>query len=143
MQRKEQFPYEDILLMQRPEGGKRGRMPVSDRAAQFLPFSALTGYDAAVKETERLTETRVELDEDCKAFLNEKLMHLKEHPDQRYKVSITWFQPDGKKAGGAYCTVAGIVKKLDEYEKTVYLEDGTKILMEQILDVQIDCEGEE
>lgn len=134
-QRNLNFPYEDIIHLPRPEYGNRRKMPISDRAAQFLPFAALTGYEAAVKETERLTEAEIELDENCKDLLDEKLMRLKASQDQHPQVMITYFQPDEKKAGGAYLTVAGEMKRLDAYERCIIMKDGIRIPLDRILDI--------
>ena len=107
-----------------------------DRAAQFSPFAALTGYDAAIKETGRLTDQRIELSEDSRAALdrNQQLLVecLADHPE----VSVTYFIPDERKSGGAYVTVTGIVKKVDDYQRLLLLTDGTKIPLDDILDLE-------
>jgi hypothetical protein len=110
-------------------------MPAIDRAAQFSPFAALTGYDAAIKETARLTDERVELDEYMKDVLSDRLQiitdQLKEYP----KIAVTYFQPDEKKNGGTYTTVIGTVKKIDEYERVVVMTDGTWIPIDEIISI--------
>ena len=107
--------YNDIIDLPHHISTTRPRMSMLDRAAQFSPFAALTGYDAAIKETGRLTGQRIELTEECRAVLDRKqqvlLENLAEHPE----VSVTYFVPDERKSGGAYVTVAGRVKKVDEY----------------------------
>lgn len=107
-----------------------------DRAAQFSPFAALTGYDAAIKETGRLTDQRIELSEDSRAALDRKQQllvgGLADHPE----VSVTYFIPDERKSGGAYVTVTGIVKKVDDYQRLLLLTDGTKIPLDDILDLE-------
>ena len=103
-------------------------MPVSDRAAQFKPFAALTGYEAALRETARLTDRRMELDETEKAVLDLKLRLpelLPDHPE----ISVTYFQPDERKEGGAYLTICGVPKKIDEYEHILMMMDGRKYLL--------------
>lgn len=110
-------------------------MTAIDRAAQFSPFAALTGYEAAIKETARLTDERVELDEYAKDALREKLQiitdRIKEHPE----ITITYFQPDAKKKGGAYVTAVGSAKKIDEYERVVVMTDGTVIPIDETISI--------
>ena len=106
-----------------------------DRAAQFAPFAALTGYEAAILETGRLTDMRIELDESRKAVLNEKLRLLMIHLHDKPEVTITYFEPDLKKSGGAYLSVTGYIRKVDEYSRTVSLEDGTSVLIDQIFGI--------
>ena len=112
-------------------------MSMADRAAQFSPFAALSGHEDAIRETARLTTERAELSESRKEELNEQLVWLRKHPDARERVTVTYFRPDAKKAGGAYVTVTGVVKKIDEYEKTLWMEDGTVIAIEELSAVEI------
>lgn len=126
-------PYEDIINLPHHTSVSHPRMSAYDRAAQFSPFAALTGHDAAILETARLTDTRVELDEYSKADLNQRLCIIQEHMDEQPEVSITFFQPDNKKTGGTYKTAAGFVKKIDEYEHAVVMQDDTRILIDQII----------
>ena len=111
-------------------------MSRADRAAQFSPFAALTGYDAAVRESARVTEQRIELDEGVKAELNARLNCILEHLSEHPQVSITYFMPDEKKSGGAYRTVTGAVRKLDSFAKTLTLVDGTVVPMEEMIHVE-------
>lgn len=111
-------------------------MPLGDRAAQFAPFAALTGHSAAVEETARLTRERIELDENCKALLDQKLRGIRDHLSQRPEISVTYFIPDQKKEGGSYETVKGCVTGINEYEKTITLSDGTKIPMKEIIEIE-------
>lgn len=111
-------------------------MPVSDRAAQFSPFAALTGYDAAVKETARLTDERVELDENAKAVLDEKFRMLQEMLSRHPKITLTYFQQDERKAGGAYVSVTENVKKTDIYGQFLLMEDGVKIPLKEIFNME-------
>lgn len=127
--------YDDILHLPHHVSELHPRMPVSDRAAQFAPFSALTGYDAAVKETARLTDQRIELSEEEKAALDAQLRLTAEHIGDGSEVTITYFQPDAKKAGGTYVDVSYTVKKIDDYNRTVVLCNGTSIPIEDILHV--------
>jgi len=107
-----------------------------DRAAQFAPFAALTGYDDAVKETGRLTDDATELPEYVKANINDKLRIIMECIAIQPEISITYFVPDSKKAGGAYTTVTGVVKSVEEYERTVILTDKTVIPMDRIYAIE-------
>ena len=100
-------------------------MPVSDRAAQFIPFMALTGYEDAVEETARLTDRKIDLDETQKNLLDDLLR----------SVAVLYFQPDKRKAGGAYSMKTGIIKKIDAYGNCVKMEDGTEIPIEDIMDI--------
>ena len=128
--------YDDIIDLPHHVSATRPRMSMIDRAAQFSPFAALTGYDAAIKETGRLTDERIELTEDSRAVLDRKqqllLDNLADHPE----ASVTYFVPDERKSGGAYVTVTGIVKKVDDYQRLLILTDGTKIPLDEILDME-------
>ncbi len=110
-------------------------MTAIDRAAQFSPFAALTGYDAAIKETARLTDERVKLDEYMKGALSDRLQiiadQIKEHPE----IVITYFQPDAKKNGGAYVTAISVAKKIDEYKRVIIMTDGTAIPINEIISI--------
>jgi hypothetical protein len=111
-------------------------MAAESRAAQFAPFAALTGYGEEIAETGRLTDRRVELDESRKAMLDEKLQMLLEQADEAPKVSITYFVPDEKKAGGAYVTVTGRIRRLDAYTRTLLMKDDTIIPLDEIFDIE-------
>ena len=128
-------PYDDIINLPHHVSSSRPHMSSIDRAAQFSPFAALTGYDDAVKETARLTEKRVELDESRKAALNERLCIIQDTLVEQPTVIITYFQPDKKKSGGAYVTATGSVKKIDEYVRTVVMHDTTKIPIDEIISI--------
>lgn len=127
--------YGDIIDLPHHISDTRPRMSELERAAQFSPFAALTGYEAVLRETGRLTDDYAELDEDTKVLLNEKLRWVSEHLAERPEVSITYFQPDERKEGGAYVQATGIVKKFDGYGQSVVMEDGTQILIERIVDI--------
>ena len=130
--------YDDIINLPHHTSPKRPRMSMIDRAAQFSPFAALTGYDAAVKETARLTDRRIELDEYSKAALDERLQLIQEHLKEYPEVTITYFQPDERKDGGAYLSVTGSVKKIDTYEKCIVMMDKQKILIDEIFAIDGD-----
>ena len=130
--------YDDIIDLPHHVSGTHPPMSRADRAAQFSPFAALTGYDAAVRETARVTERRIELDEGVKAELNARLNCILEHLPEHPQVSIIYFVPDEKKSGGAYRTVTGTVRKLDSVAKTLTLVDGTVVPMEEMVHVEGD-----
>ena len=126
-------PYDDIINLPHPTSQRHPRMPIHDRAAIFSPFAALSGHGAAIAETARLTEQRIELDEDTRAELDRKQAVLLEHMDEQPEVTITWFQPDERKDGGAYLTATGRLKKLRELERLLVLADGTEIPLEDVV----------
>ena len=130
--------YDDIIDLPHHVSETHPPMSRADRAAQFSPFAALTGYDAAVRETARVTERRIELDEGVKAELNARLNCILEHLSEHPQVSLTYFVPDEKKSGGAYRTVTGAVRKLDSVAKTLTLADGTVVPMEEMVHVEGD-----
>lgn len=124
--------YDDIINLPHHVSQTRSRMSMTDRAAQFSPFAALTGYDAAIQETGRLTEQRIELTEDSRAELDRKQQLLAEHLSEAPEVSVTYFVPDQRKSGGAYVTVTGRVKKVDSYRRRMLLDDGTWLPLDEI-----------
>ena len=124
--------YDDMIYMQNPTPTCKPRMSLYERAAQFSPFAALTGYEDAVEETARLTDTRLELSEDMKTILNEKMQMIVDNLDSEPIVTITYFVPDKKKSGGAYVDATGVVKEIDEYERCIVMTDKKKIPIEQI-----------
>lgn len=125
--------YDDIIDLPRPTSARHPRMPMTDRAAQFQPFQALSGYGSAIRETARVTGERAELTEEEKAILDEKLRYLFEAGGEAV---FTWFQPDEKKDGGAYVTNLGTIKKIDPLQGIVVLMDGTFIPIEDILEIE-------
>lgn len=128
--------YDDILELPHHVSKTRPQMPMSDRAAQFAPFAALTGYEAAIRETGRRTEAKIDLGEDALAALNQRYLHLVEVLPQRPHISITYFCPDERKSGGAYITMTGIVAKADAAKRRLTLEDGTEIPLDDILTLE-------
>ena len=131
-------PYDDIKNLPHPTSKRHPRMPVHDRAAIFSPFAALSGHGAAIAETARLTERRIELDEDTRAELDRRQAVLLEHMDKQPELTVTWFQPDEKKDGGAYLTTTGRLKKLRELERLLLLADGTEIPLEDVVALESD-----
>ena len=130
--------YDDMIYMQNPTPTCKSRMSLYERAAQFSPFAALTGYEDAVEETARLTDARLELSEDMKTILNEKMQMIVDNMDADPIVTITYFVPDKKKEGGAYVDVTGIVKEIDEYERCIVMTDKKKIPIEQVRAIEGD-----
>lgn len=127
-------PYLDMIDLTHPTSKKHPRMPALMRAAQFSPFSALIGYEEEIDEAGRLTEEKIMLSEDDKNELDRKLRKLMyERPEK--DACLTYFKEDGKKEGGKYITVQGTIKKLDGYENAIILSDGTKINLEDILEI--------
>lgn len=133
---KDAHKYDDIIRLPHHVSTRHPQMSIHDRAAQFSPFAALTGHDAAIRETERLTEEWVELDEDSKEQLDERLQMIREHLAERPEITFTFFQPDERKQGGAYRTITGKVKKIDEYEHRILLEDGTALMVEHLVSIE-------
>ncbi len=127
--------YDDIINMPHHVSKKHPQLSMEQRAAQFAPFAALTGYGDAIKETTRLTEDRIELDEAEKLKLNNKLLELKNNISNIPTVTITYFLPDIKKSGGEYITVISNLKNIDENNHILILEDKTKIPISDIIEI--------
>ena len=131
-------PYDDIIRLPHPTSSRHPRMPISDRAAIFSPFAALSGHGAAIAETARLTDRRVELGEDTRAELDRRQAILLEHIGEQPEVTITWFCPDEKKSGGAYVVTVGRLKRVDDTAGALKLTDGMTIPLDEIVDLQCD-----
>ena len=127
------FKYDDILDLPRPKS-KHEPMPMSDRAAQFSPFAALTGYGDAIDETARLTDARIELSEEERAELDYKQQYLSTLDSPM--VTVTYFVPDSRKSGGAYVTHTGVLKRVDEVERMMVFNDGVRIPIAEIISVE-------
>lgn len=134
-----QNKYNDIINLEHHISKSHKQMSLENRAVQFAPFSALTGYDEAIKETARITQNRIELDEELKHTLNKKLICIQSQISSNPRVTITYFVPDSKKLGGKYQTVTGNVRKIDKYNKIIILINGLKIPIIEIIDIVI-CE---
>ena len=128
--------YDDIINLPHHISKTRPQMSMKDRAAQFSPFAALTGYDAAIKETGRLTDEKIELDEEALSNLNMKFQILFEKLDEQPDIAITYFKPDETKSGGAYLTTTDKIKKVDEYERMITTTNGTKIPMDDVINLE-------
>lgn len=127
--------YDDIIDLPRPKS-KHEPMPMSDRAAQFSPFAALTGYGDAIDETARLTDARIELSEEERAELDYKQQYLATLDAPT--VTVTYFVPDERKSGGAYVTHTGVLKRVDEVESMVVFKDGLRVPLDEVMDIK--CE---
>ena len=124
--------YRDIIDLPAPVSSRHPQMPLQNRAAQFMPFAALTGYGDAIEETARVTDAKLELTEDELLILDQQLAELRPLLSQRPEVTFVYFEPDARKEGGAYITRAGIVKKIDDYGRSILLEDGIVIPMDAL-----------
>ena len=131
---KETHKYDDIIHLPRPVS-RRAKMTDCDRAAQFSPFAALTGFEAAIVETGRLTDSRIELEEDEKQRLDEQLRKVLEVLPAHPEVKITWFRRDERKSGGAYVETCGRAKKIDPFLGVLRLTDGQRIPLEEIFSI--------
>ena len=131
--------YDDILHLPRPTSVRHPRMPISERAAMFSPFTALSGHAGAIAETARLTDQKMELDEDTKVELDRRQTVLLEHISEQPEITVTWFQPDERKDGGAYFTTTGRLKKINEMNRVLILLDGTSIPLEDVADLESNC----
>ena len=127
--------YSDIINLPHHVSHNHPQMPMEARAAQFAPFAALTGYDAVIHETARLTDRRVELEEYDNERLNRKFAELMTILDDRPEITVSYFLPDERKAGGSYNTTSGKVMKIDTYEHLLWMDDGTKIPITDIIDL--------
>lgn len=129
--------YDDIIDLPRPVSPCRCPMSSFDRAAQFSPFAALTGFEAAIEETGRLTDSKIELGEDGRAMLDEVMARLRQELPGQPEITVTWFVYDECKAGGRYVTCRGKAKRLDEYGGVLLLADGTAVPTKEILHLQL------
>ena len=130
--------YDDIIDLPHPTSQNHPRMSLYDRAAQFSPFAALTGHSAAIAETGRLTDRRVELDEYEMARVDAELQRLQELLPGGPTASITYFVPDERKNGGSYQTVTGEVKRIDAVTGVIQMTDRREIAIEDVFSVAVD-----
>lgn len=139
MKQEKKDDYSDIISLEHPVSKKHAHMSLYDRAAQFSPFSALSGHEAAIAETGRLTQEKMELDEDTKEQLDEKIQTLLRQQDmgERICVEVSYFVPDALKEGGAYQTYRGYVKRLDGYHRKLIFEDALEIKLDAICDISM------
>lgn len=130
--------YEDIINLPHYVSKTRPQMSMVERAAQFSPFAALTGYDVAIKETGRLTGEKIELGDEEKDLLNRKQKFLTSILHDRPEITVTYFVPDERKSGGAYVTVTGNLRRIDDVERFLVMTNGQKVPLDDILDMEID-----
>ncbi len=129
--------YDDILNLPHHVSSTRPHMSMHDRAAQFSPFAALTGYDDTVKETARLTDEKQELTADKISDLNQKIVFLKEHAEERPQITVEYFIPDEKKSGGKYVTLSGRLRCIDKYNHNMVFTSGEEIPLNNIFEIEI------
>ena len=132
------WEYDDIVDLPHHVSSTRPQMSMQDRAAQFSPFAALTGYDAAISETARLTDKKIELSEDAQESLDLKMAAIRSQLSSHPLVTIVYFVPDELKDGGAYLTHTGQIKRIDDIERTIIMIDGTKIPFDDVFDLNGD-----
>lgn len=132
--------YEDIINLSRPISKNHPPMSLNNRSAQFAPFSALTGYSEKIKEVARTTNPKIELSDEEKLKINDKINWVKENIKEKPKITITYFVQDKKKSGGQYRTRRCVIRRVDEVYQKLILPDKTYILIENILDIHIDKE---
>lgn len=138
MKLQETHKYDDIICLSRPDSGRRAKMSNYDRAAQFSPFAALTGFDAAIAETGRLTSERIELDEDEKQRLDKQMRIILELLSDEPEVHVVWFCYDERKKGGTYVSTTGNVKKVDTYTGKLLLTSGQAIPLGEIFQITLE-----
>lgn len=136
MKLNERHKYDDIIMLPHHVSRRHPQMSPSDRAAQFSPFAALTGHGDAVRETARLTDSFVELDESRQNQLDGQLGLIRDNLDTQPEIEVTYFRPDEKKSGGAYKAKRGRVKKIDEYSRRIIFTDGKALPMDMIFSIR-------
>ena len=129
--------YDDIINLNHYELKYHKKMSMESRAAQFAPFAALTGYSEKIKEVSRLTDDRIDMFDDYKLIIDRKLQEIKEHINERLKVSVIYFIKDNKKNGGKYIEYIGIIRRIDLVNKVIIFIDGKRINIKDILDINI------
>lgn len=127
--------YDDIINLEHHISKTHKQMSMQNRAAQFAPFAALTGYEEAVKETARFTEQKIELDEELNNILDEKLRLIQSQIKNMSEITVTYFVPDDKKRGGKYQKITGKIKKIDDYNKFIIFTDGKFISIKDIINI--------
>lgn len=130
-------PYQDIIDLPHHVSENHPQMSLYNRAAQFAPFAALTGYGDAIDEEARYTESRIDLDENRIGELNEQLQYINDHVDSGITISVTYFKPDEKKSGGAYVETGGVVKRIDGQNGLIMFADDRKIRIEDIIGLSV------
>lgn len=141
MMNTDEHRYDDIISLPHHVSATRPRMSMHDRAAQFSPFAALTGYDDAVEETARLTDKQYELSEDARNRLDEQLRLIANRIGEQPEIEVTYFVPDELKEGGKYVTIKGHVRIIDEYAKEIVFVDGTRLRLEVVSEIKTDSKS--
>lgn len=131
-------PYEDIIHLPRPTSKKHPQPTMMERAARFAPFAAITDYEEMVLEEARTTEARVHLDENALTLLNEKLNIVQDFLDRMPEITVTYFEPDKKKSGGAYISITGTVQRIDKYKRLIIMNDDKKIQIDDVYKLESD-----
>ena len=131
-----QGDYDDIINLPHHQSDRRAHMSLYDRAAQFAPFSALTGHDDAIKETARLTDKKLELDDYDQMLLNNKMNFILNHINDQPEITVTYFIPDTNKEGGMYLDFAGNIKKFDAVQRVICFADKTEISIDDIIEIK-------
>ena len=134
---KDEHRYDDILHLPHHQSNERAHMSLHDRAAQFAPFAAVAGHDAAIAETARVTEEKIILDETMIEIINKTLYEIARCHTGKRHVTITYYRPDSRKKGGAYVTDVGVVNKINETENLVIMDSGITIKMEYIVGIEM------
>lgn len=137
MKQPETNKYQDIIHLSRPRSQRHPPMSAHDRAGQFSPFAALTGFEAAIAETQRLTDSRITLEEGAKELLDQRMQEILERIETQPMVQILWFRYDPRKTGGEYITHTGQVKKVDTYNRQMLFTDGSAIPLEEIFSISL------
>ena len=137
MKQPETNKYQDIIHLSRPRSQRHPPMSAHDRAGQFSPFAALTGFEAAIAETQRLTDSRITLEEGAKELLDQRMQEILEGIETQPLVQILWFRYDPRKTGGEYITHTGQVKKVDTYNRQMLFTDGSAIPLEEIFSISL------
>ena len=126
--------YTDIINLKRPSSN-HNHLSIESRASQFSPFAALTGYYNEVKETARITDKRIDIDDGLREMLNAKLNYLNDHIKESPNISITYFVKDHKKEGGKYLTKQGIIKRIDTVNEIIKFNDNASISMNDMINI--------
>ena len=129
--------YKDIINLPHHVSKKHPQMSLEARSAQFAPFAALVGYDSLVHETARLTDEKIEINEEEKEIIDSQLQLIKQRISDRPKISITYFIKDSRKNGGEYVTTEATVKKIDDYKNSIFMENGLEVPIEDILKLSV------
>ena len=127
--------YKDIINLPRHISTKHPKMSLELRSAQFAPFSALVGYDEQIKETSKIIKKRKEINDELKAILDEKLQIIQKNVETNPQITVTYFVPELNKDGGNYIEYTGNVKKIDNLKQKIIFEDGTEILVDDIIEI--------